>query len=49
MLLLFCSSISFSQNITALKASALRDAKITAEATLKWILKPFLNIHYQAY
>lgn len=31
MLLLFCSSISFSQS----KESALRDAKITSEATLK--------------
>jgi hypothetical protein len=35
MLLLVCSSISFSQNFTELKEYALRDAKITSQATLK--------------
>ncbi len=35
MLLIFCSGISFAQSTEELKASALRDAKITSEATLK--------------
>ena len=43
MLLLFCGSISFAQSTEALKASALRDAKINAQAALKMDFDTLLN------
>ena len=46
MLLLFCSSISFAQSTEALKASALRDAKIAAQANLKMDFNKVLDYTY---
>ena len=46
MLLLFCSSITFSQSKEELKESALRDAKITCAATLKMDFETVLKHTY---
>ncbi len=43
MLLLFCSSISFAQSKSELKEYALRDTKITSQATLKIDFDTVLN------
>ncbi|WP_303316616.1 hypothetical protein Q4Q34_07370 [Flavivirga abyssicola] len=46
MLLLFCGSISFAQSTEELKASALRDAKIASQATLKMDFDKLLDYTY---
>ena len=46
MLLLFCSSISFAQSTEELKESALRDAKIASQATLKMDFEKVLDYTY---
>ncbi|WP_298515196.1 hypothetical protein [uncultured Kordia sp.] len=43
LLFIFCATQVFSQDMEALKASALRDAKATAEATLKQDFKTLLT------
>ncbi|WP_347923239.1 hypothetical protein [Pontimicrobium sp. SW4] len=46
MLLLVCGSISFAQNKSELKAQALKDAKTTSQATLKFDFETVLKHTY---